>query len=442
MSLINGKILVYRVKNLNTLETHTEIPIQTTYATLQFVDNLILFHDFNKEKTSVYDLRMKNRHFLFYPPLPITNYNLLLRNNQLAHVSLSSNIIVDRESNNNSNEDDDDNYNDDYAIRLNINYLNEGKYIPMTKYSHNTIIYDKELMIKGDILKEISSDNSSPLMYYIYFDPELFYNNYYHTHFHDQDQINCMARRSNTNEVMLQALIDMIERNNPIKLIRAVFIQIIHRLYKRYKDKVISLANESLVNNNNNTIQSEPIELIVPNYQCNRDTKYDILKQTDVYSAFIKHFEHSSVVQPYYVITLLIHLSKGLVLMNLPLHNDLMSTMLCFIKKTVPLRSLRMLFQIRAIPDYTPLSLFLIEESDKEDDKELFQIGIDMLIRLKQYEEILLIMIKKQLIKEVLLFIKIRLLKITNRVKETLKDCLKLNNNNRSIIYQFQSNIQ
>lgn len=433
MSFVYSKIFIYQVKNLNTLEGQTEIPIQSSFATLQFVDNLILLHDFDKEKTSVYDLKMKNRHFLFYPPLPITNYNLLISNNQRIHRIISSKIIISNNQGNESDKEEDD----DYCISLNINYLKESPFIPMTKYSHNTFVYDKELLIKGDKLEEINND--SRLLYYIYFDPLLFYNNYYYKHFNDQNQISCMGRRAKTNEVMVQALIDMIERFDSIQLIKDVLVQIIHRLFKVYKTKEANKLNFEKKNqsDNSNEDNTQSKAILISNYlRNNAPNKPTIITQSDVYSAFIKCFEHRSNIKPIYMITLLIYISKGLSTMNIPLHHDFLSTIRVFIKK-IPLSSLKLLFQMRPIPDDTQLALYLIEYPTEE--KELFQIGIDMLHRLNQYEEILLIMIKRERIHELLLFLRTNSIIVTDKALTLLKIQLK-SYNNRSIIKQFLSN--
>lgn len=87
LNLNEGKITLFRIINLSYFELKYEIKLaiedQNTKGTLQFVDNLILFHNFTKTITSIYDVKIKNKEkslLLTFPSpiLPTTIYSNIL----------------------------------------------------------------------------------------------------------------------------------------------------------------------------------------------------------------------------------------------------------------------------------------------------------------------------------------------------------------------------
>lgn len=87
LNLNEGKITLFRIFNLSYFELKYEIKLlledHDIKGTLQFVDNLILFHNFTKKITSIYDVKIKNKEkslLLTFPSpiLPITIYSNIL----------------------------------------------------------------------------------------------------------------------------------------------------------------------------------------------------------------------------------------------------------------------------------------------------------------------------------------------------------------------------
>ena len=103
LNLNEGKITLFRIINLSYFELKYEIKLviedEKTKGTLQFVDNLILFHNFNKQITSIYDVKIKNKEkslLLTFPSpiLPITIYSNILSINGPIIKMLNENVKI------------------------------------------------------------------------------------------------------------------------------------------------------------------------------------------------------------------------------------------------------------------------------------------------------------------------------------------------------------
>lgn len=73
-------------------------------------------------------------------------------------------------------------------------------------------------------------------------------------------------------------------------------------------------------------------------------------------------------------------------------------------RKVKSLNILNIFLQYHLLPDSMEFALFLIEISNKENElgiyfNEGFQLGLDMLVRLKKYEEIFRILISNNKVK-------------------------------------------
>lgn len=96
------------------------------------------------------------------------------------------------------------------------------------------------------------------------------------------------------------------------------------------------------------------------------------------------------------------------------------------------------LLQYHALQDNLELARYLINYSDELNPmNNSFQLGLDMLIRLDKHEEVFLALIKKNLIKEALIFLKKYRVVIDSLNPETITLLRKVCRENKSILIDF-----
>lgn len=434
LNMLEGKIILYNVLDLNTLEVYLEFSFISTCATLQFIDNLIVVHDFEKETSIVYDVRMKNKNFIYFKSFPITNYNLLQKNKNSSHQLVSCNIVL------NSNYSSK-NGGDDYEIGLNLYYHETNKDISMGSYSHNTMIYDKEILVNGVMLEEtcgFSLDSiRNTTFYYTYFDPALFYQAYLNSE--TFEPVTNLTPRKNSREIILNALINMIIQGNKVLIINLVFRHILHLLNQSYKNgnkAIYPHARSPNINNSNTNHKpaeiASPSELPKPEYKpANKNTR---ITQSDVLLTFVKQFKNHPTVKPLYIIEILMHFLKSLKMLHIPIQENFNDILLSFVVKHDDVSSLFIFLQYGSIPETVGLANYLFKKSEFND--ALFQMGIDILIRLKRYDELVNILLQRNRTKEAILLIMNYNLNKKTFVRK-IKGCLKVNADNKIIIQQF-----
>lgn len=441
--MLEGKILLYQVLDLNKLELFNEISFKSSYATLQFIDNLIVVHDFEKEASTVYDVNIKNKkNLIYFNSFPITNYILLQKNKNSLQQFVSCNIVFNPNNSNNNNNGDGNINTLNYEIGLNLLYTGNNKKIPMTSYSHNTLIYDKEIMVNGVMLEETCSFSLDSVrnttFYYTYFDADLFYQAYVNSE--SFEPVTHLTRRKNSKETILNGLIHMINKGNQIHAINLVFRHILRLLHQSYKntskarysnDRMPNSNNNS--NDNNNAIENaSPLELPKPEYKpANKKTQ---ITQSDVLLTFVKQFKYHPTVKPLYIIELLIHFLKSLKMLHIPIQENFNDILLTFIIKHNDISSLLIFLQYGSIPDSIGFANYLLKKS--EFNNVLFQMGIDILMRLKRYEEIVNIFLKSNLVKESILFIMNNNL-LKKSFIQKIKGSIKMHAENKKVFLQF-----
>ena len=96
------------------------------------------------------------------------------------------------------------------------------------------------------------------------------------------------------------------------------------------------------------------------------------------------------------------------------------------------------LLQYHALQDNLELARYLLNYSDDlNKSNNSFQLGLDMLIRLDKHEEVFLALIKKNMIKEALIFLRKYRVIIDSLNPETIALLRKLCKENKSIIIDF-----
>lgn len=100
--------------------------------------------------------------------------------------------------------------------------------------------------------------------------------------------------------------------------------------------------------------------------------------------------------------------------------------------------------QYHSIPDSLELSKFLIEESsninfsdEQKQAKNGFQLGLDMLIRLKKYDEVFIALINKKMLKEALMFIKRYKVSVEYLTTESIDNLKCLIKDNRNLMIEY-----
>jgi hypothetical protein len=99
---------------------------------------------------------------------------------------------------------------------------------------------------------------------------------------------------------------------------------------------------------------------------------------------------------------------------------------------------LSILIQYHALQDNLELAKYLLDNSDSLNiANNSFQLGLDMLIRLNKPEEVFLALIKKNMIKEALIFLRKYRVTIDSLNPETITLLRKVCKENKNILIDF-----
>lgn len=96
------------------------------------------------------------------------------------------------------------------------------------------------------------------------------------------------------------------------------------------------------------------------------------------------------------------------------------------------------LLQYHALQDNLELARYLLNNSDNlNKNNNSFQLGLDMLIRLDKHEEVFLALIRKNMVKEALIFLKKYRVTIDSLNPETITLLRKACKDNRNLLMDF-----
>ena len=388
-------VQLFKIKNLYNITKVYEIQFDSTHEnTVQFIDNLILLHDFDTMTSRIIDLKCNAQNKELFHKFPISSYEVIQKNKE----------IKEEEKNINKN-------------------------ISMLSYT-NTSFYNKDLRIKGSVTKcaihSMEDDNSEcsylnlPTLYFvlynIYFDPLIYYT-YSDSKF---DALINLTRRKHSKEVIINGLYEMIKSGKDIKLLRQIFKCIVKQIIKNH------LKNNRAIKLNKFTVEKseilmsqletfrEPSELPIP-FQYTIFKKRDLINQIDIYTNLFNTIENNpDLVKPEYAITIMLLFADELKLQKVPLHPQFNKILVSFLKKISNFFTANIYFQYFSFPDSLYLAKFLIYDIglnkegnySQENREEAIQHGLDMLKRLLKYNEIFKYFIQSNQLSKALLFYK------------------------------------
>jgi hypothetical protein len=132
--------------------------------------------------------------------------------------------------------------------------------------------------------------------------------------------------------------------------------------------------------------------------------KKTIIKQPEIYYHLFLPLEFKNI-NPEYILKLLILFVNSLLFHGVPVQQSFQTIMISLLRKINNFSLISIFLQYHSLPDSIELAKFLIEECPNS-DLNAFQTGLDILIRLKKYEEVFMALVNKNMIKEALHFVK------------------------------------
>ena len=433
----------FKVKNLYNINKVCEIQFDSTHEnTVQFIDNLILIHDFDTVTSRIIDIKSSAKNKELFHKFPISSYEII-KNNNIISIDNLKKMNDDLMNSHNEADSDKDNNKKDNKIEIkekekekekeNKNVINEEKK-PNTKISMltytNTSFYNRDLRLNGSVIQRaihsIDDDSAetpnanSPSLYFIlyniYFDTVIYYE-YADSKF--EALIN-LTRRRHSKEVIINGLYEMIKSNKDIKLIKQIFKCIVKQIVKNHlknsnavKMNAYAEKRGELLMNQLETFR-EPSELPIP-FQYTIFKKKDLINQMDIYTKLFNIIENNSkFVKPEYAITIMILFADELKMQKVPLHPQFNKILVSFLKKISNFFTANIYFQYFSFPDSLYLARFLIYEIGlnkeghytDENRAQAIQHGLDMFKRLKRYNEIFKYFIESNQLSKAMIFYK------------------------------------
>ena len=382
----------FKVKNLYNINKVYEIQFDSSHEnTVQFIDNLILIHDFDSMTSRIIDLKCNALNKELFHKFPISSYDIIQKNKEIKE--------------------------------------KENKSTSMLSYN-NTGFYNKDLRLKGSVtqsaIHSIEEDNSecfntnSPVLFFvlynIYFDPLIYYT-YSDSKF---DALVNLTRRKHSKEVIINGLYEMIKSKKDIKLIRQIFKSIVKQIIKNHLKNNRAIRLNKFTEQKSEMLMSqletfrEPSELPIP-FQYTIFKKRDLINQMDIYNKLFNTIENNSnLVKPEYAITIMLLFADELKLQKVPLHPQFNKILVSFLQKISNFFTANIYFQYFSFPDSLYLAKFLIYDIglnkegnySQENRDEAIQHGLDMLKRLNKYNEIFKYFIQSNQLSKALIFYK------------------------------------
>ena len=465
-----GYMQFFKFKNLENLNIICEIQFDSSHEnTVQFIDNLIVIHDFETMTSRIIDIKCSTKNKELFHKFPISSYEIIKKNeikNFENIKQVSDNLrnlyngkkngkrqeekikesdknekekneeeekgikIIEKKENKEEEKEEDEEKEKKIEKEEKINEIKEKNKESLLSFN-NTMFYYKDLRLNGSIIQRAihsidedtnTIDTNSPILYFIlyniYFDPLIYYN-YATSKF---DALINLNRRKHSKEVIINGLYEMIKTNKDIKLIKQIFNCIVKQIVKNNlkKNKSIRLTEYTqkkgeLLKNQLETYR-EPSEIPIP-FQYTIFKKQDLINQMDIYTKLFNTIENNSKdVKPEYAITIMILFANELTEQNVPLHPQFNKTLVSFLKKIRNFFTINIHFQYYAFPDSLFLAKFLIYDIglnkdinnnyDQEYRDQAIQHGLDMLKNLKKYNEIFKYFVETNQINKAMIFYK------------------------------------
>ena len=422
-----GYVQFFKVKNLHNINKVYEIQFDSSHEnTVQFIDNLILMHDFETMTSRIIDLKCSAANKELFHKFPISSYEIIKNNEIKTCENLKQ--ISDNLRNPDNAEKKEEEKKENQKEEINKNEIKEANKISMLTYT-NTCFYDKDLRLLGSNIQRgihsIDDDSKAPEMkspilyfslYNIYFDTLIYYE-YESSKF--EALIN-LTRRKHSKEVIINGLYEMIKSNKNIKLIRQIFKCIVKQIVKNHLKHNNSIKLNPITEKKGeqlmNQLESfrEPSELPIP-FQYTIFKKKDLINQMDIYTKLFNIIENNSrYVKPEYAITIMLLFADELKLQKVPLHPQFNKILVSFLKKISNFFTANIYFQYFSFPDSLFMAKFLIydiglnkEGNYTQDNRDqATQHGLDMLKRLKKYNEIFKYYIESNQLTKAMIFYK------------------------------------
>ena len=430
-----GYVQFFKVKNLYNINKVYEIQFDSSHEnTVQFIDNLILIHDFDTMTSRIIDIKCSASNKELFHKFPISSYEIIKNNDIKTAENLKqiSNDLMnpsDKDIKDEHKEKKKDEKNEikeeKNEIKEEKNEINEEKKeeklnennekkvpnkISMLAYT-NTSFYNKDLRLNGSMIQraihsidddsETIDTNSSILyfiLYNIYFDTLIYYE-YADSKF---DALINLTRRKHSKEVIINGLYEMIKSNKDIKLIKQIFKCIVKQIVKNHLKSNNSIKLNEYTEKKSELLMNQletfrdPSELPIP-FQYTIFKKKDLINQMDIYNKLFNIIQNNSkYVKPEYAITIMLIFANELKLQKVPLHPQFNKILVSFLKKISNFFTANIYFQYFSFPYSLYMANFLIYDVglnkegkySQEDRERATQHGLDMLKVLKKYNEI------------------------------------------------------
>ena len=421
-----GYVQFFKVKNLHNINKVYEIQFDATHEnTVQFIDNLILIHDFETMTSRIIDIKCSAQNKELFHKFPISSYEIVKSNGiktfenlkQVSEDLRNPDKVEEKKEKKEEKEKEKENENENKGINK----------VSMLTYT-NKMFYDKHLRLNGSTIQraihsiddDANTDLNAPILYFvlynIYFDTLIYYE------FADSkyEALVNLTRRKHSKEVIINGLYEMIKSNKDIKLIRQIFKCIVKQIVKNH------LKHNNSIKLNPNTEKKgellmnqletfrEPSELPIP-FQYTIFKKKDLINQMDIYTKLFNTIENNSkYVKPEYAITIMLLFADELKLQKVPLHPQFNKILVSFLKKISNFFTANIYFQYFSFPDSLFLAKFLIYDIGlnkegnytQENRDQAIQHGLDMLKRQRKYNEIFKYFIESNQLSRAMIFYK------------------------------------
>ena len=425
-----GYVQFFKVKNLYNINKVYEIQFDSTHEnTVQFIDNLILIHDFETMTSRIIDIKCSAQNKELFHKFPISSYEIVKNNGIKTFENLKQ--VSEDLRNPDKIEEKDKEVKEikekENEIKENENENKEVNKISMLTYT-NTMFYDKDLRLNGSTIHraihsiddDTNTNLNAPILYFIlyniYFDTLIYYE------FADSkfEALINLTRRKHSKEVIINGLYEMIKSNKDIKLIRQIFKCIVKQIVKNHLKHNNSIKlnpnaekKGELLMNQLETFR-EPSELPIP-FQYTIFKKKDLINQMDIYTKLFNTIENNSkYVKPEYAITIMLLFADELKLQKVPLHPQFNKILVSFLKKISNFFTANIYFQYFSFPDSLFMAKFLIYDIGlnkegnytQENREQAIQHGLDMLKRQRKYNEIFKYFVESNQLSRAMIFYK------------------------------------
>lgn len=395
LSFEDNQIQVNDLRNLlNIVRIWNFNIIISTICTLQFVDNLIIYHDFVEKTSIAFDFKSENE------------YQII----QKQRISSQENIEKYRESLNEMIDFSMSVFLEDVDVNIKYSEVDECN---ICNSNEKVNFYDMMMNIKGNIIVDLENSD----FYYVYFDNDI----YNIPFFQNEKIIYNLIRRKNSKITVLNDLYSYILNKKPIKII----MNLLSRLVKDYKSSLF-LNENSLVSSLNKSVQQQTNSSIISEEQNINFiiySKMNTIKLSDICYHVFSYLLYNPKINHEYLLDIII-MFNGIISKEKISQYSGISSIIIFLLRKISKDKLTMLMQFQSLPDSVELALYIINEAiDKE---RIFNLGIDMLKRLKKDDIIILELFRKGFIEEGLIYLKKK--KITlNQIPDDIVDILKEN---------------